>query len=396
MTMNKKGKICFVVQRYGLEVNGGAELECRQYAERLTDDYDVHVFTTKAIDYMTWRDEYTADHEVINGVEVWRFPVAFPRDVDEFNKVNAKLLSGNTLSPQEEQEWLIKQGPYAPALIEAVKQHKDEYLSYIFCTYLYYPTVAGVEAVREKAITVPTAHDEIYLTMKMFRKVFTDPKGIFYNTIEEKEFAEERFENSDVMSEIGGVGVDIPQDVNSDRFRQKYNVDKYVVYVGRIDEGKGCGRLFHYFQEYKKRNGGSLKLVLMGKAVIPVLESDDIINLGFVSDQDKFDGMAGAQFLIMSSEFESLSMVVLESLALKVPVLVNGRCKVLKGHCVRSNAGLYYHDYYEFEGAVNYMMSHDEERQCMGENGVTYIANNYQWKDIIGRLENLIDYVPKE
>ena len=49
-----KKKICFVVQRYGLEVNGGAELLCRQFAEIMADDYDVSVFTTKAVSYVTW------------------------------------------------------------------------------------------------------------------------------------------------------------------------------------------------------------------------------------------------------------------------------------------------------------------------------------------------------
>ena len=80
-------KICFTVQRYGLEVNGGAELLTRQLAERMASDYDVHVFTTKAIDYMTWADEYDKDEEVIGGVTVHRFSVAKTRVQDEFDAI---------------------------------------------------------------------------------------------------------------------------------------------------------------------------------------------------------------------------------------------------------------------------------------------------------------------
>ena len=46
----KEGKICFVIQRYGLEVNGGAELHCRQLAEQMLSYYSrVEVITTKAL-----------------------------------------------------------------------------------------------------------------------------------------------------------------------------------------------------------------------------------------------------------------------------------------------------------------------------------------------------------
>lgn len=41
--------------------------------------------------------------------------------------------------------------------------------------------------------------------------------------------------------------------------------------------------------------------------------------------------------LILPSEFESLSMVVLEAMYLKTPVIVNGKCPVLRGHCTKSN-----------------------------------------------------------
>ena len=93
---------------------------------------------------------------------------------------------------------------------------------------------------------------------------------------------------------------------------------------------------------------GKLSLVLIGNSLLPIPQHPRIRHLGFLDDADKFDAMAAADLLIMPSYFESLSMVALEAWALGRPVLANGKCDVLKGQCIRSNAGLYYENAPEF------------------------------------------------
>lgn len=388
-----KSKICLVVQRYGLEVNGGAELHCRQLAEHLLTCYnDVHVITTKAIDYMTWKNEYKNDEEVINGVVVHRFAIDKERKINEFNVINARFLNNN-LPESMEQEWMDKQGPYCPKAIKYIENSKDDYDAFIFFTYLYYTSVMGIPKVSEKAIVIPTAHDEPFLKMKIFRNVFLRPRSFFFNTEEERKLIQSKYANQYIPSAIGGVGVEIPLDVCGSRFMEKYNLEQYVIYVGRIDEGKNCNQLFRYFQEYKKRNHSDLKLVLIGKAVIDIPKSDDIISLGFVDDRDKYDGIAGSTMLVLPSEYESLSMVVLEAMSLQKPVVVYGKCSVLRGHCVKSNGALYYNNYFEFEGEINYVLTHDEEIRIMCQNAKKYVEDNYQWDRIIERLSSLIEAI---
>ncbi len=389
--MNKK--ICFVIQRYGLEVNGGAELLCRLLAEHMVPKYDeVHVLTSKAIDYMTWKDEYTADTETINGVIVHRFSVTHERKSSKFDEINARFLNQG-LSEKEELEWIEQQGPAVPGLIQYLSDNKDNYDTFIFLTYLYYPTVLGVDKVKEKAIVLPLAHDEPYLRMKIFDSVFLKPKCLFFETEEERELVHGKYHNESIPSQIGGAGVDIPESVDAERFKQKYGLSNFMIYVGRIDEGKNCHRLFQYFLEYKKRNDNDLKLVLMGKPVIDIPKHPDIISLGFVSEQDKFDGIAAAQMLVLPSEFESLSIVVLEAMSVGTPVIVNGKCPVLKGHCTKSNGAFYYHNYFEFEGEVNYMMEHPEVVEVMNQNAKQYVDENFQWDVIIQRLTELISSI---
>src|SRR5437879_3446621 len=86
-------KIGYVVPRYGLEVLGGAEYGCRMLAERLAaiDGWDVHVFTTCALDAASWADHYPAGTSIINGVAVHRFGSSAGRS-DEFHDFASALL----------------------------------------------------------------------------------------------------------------------------------------------------------------------------------------------------------------------------------------------------------------------------------------------------------------
>ena len=324
-------RIAFVNQRYGLEVNGGSELLCRQMAERLSGIYDVEVITTCAVDYVTWANRYPAGESVINGVKVRRFPVEREREPKSFEKLSASVLGEKDYS--RESEWIDAQGPYSPECVRWLRCHHSEYTAVIFMTYLYYLTAVTLSEPMDNAILLPTAHDEPPFHLPIYKKVFENAKAFIYLTEEEKRLCENKFGAISASSIVTGAGVDAPDEDCLFDAKERYGLGDYVIYVGRIDESKGCGRLFEYFGEFKKRNGyGDLKLVLCGRAVIDIPERGDIVPLGFVTDEEKFSLFKGCRALILASEFESLSMAVLEAMACGRPVLVNGRCKVLRRH----------------------------------------------------------------
>lgn len=388
-------RIALVNQRYGLEVNGGSEYYTRLIAERLTDDFEVDVITTKALDYTTWENYYKADTEDINGVHVRRFPVDACR-AEDFNSYNGAYLAQmgtGKADLQAEKIWFEKQGPYSPEAIEYIRENKDKYEVFIFVTYLYYLTVMGMPEVAEKAIFIPTAHEEPFIHFRTFEKLFTMPKAYVFLTDEEKALVRRLFDCCDIPCEVMGTGVEVPCKPDENAFREKFGIKgDYIVYVGRIDEGKNCPEMFRYFMEYKSRHPESgLRLVLMGKPVCKIPKHNDIISLGFVSEEDKFSGISGAKALVLPSEFESLSISVLEAMTLSVPVIVNGRCEVLKGHCVKSNGGLYYTCYFEFEGILDYIFSHDSEYKALCENACEYVEKNYRWDVIMSRFKGLIN-----
>ena len=390
-----KKKIAIINQRYGREPNGGPELSSIQIAEKLIAKYDVEVLTSCAVEYVKWSNYYKEGVEQINGVTVRRFKTLHEREPKVFSALDSMMLSNPHIEEEISEQWIEHMGPYCPELVEYVDKHQDEYEAIIVVTYLYYTAVKSIVRIKNKAIFIPTAHQEPFIHFDMYKKVFGAADAYVFLTDEEKDLVHSIFHNEDVPYEVMGVGVEVPEVVDSERFKKKYNLDNYLIYVGRIDEGKDCPRLFKYFLEYKRRVKSDLKLVLMGKAVCDIPKSPDIISLGFVSEEDKFDGIKGAKALILPSKFESLSISVLEAMTLSVPVIVNGICDVLKGHCVKSNGGLYYKNYFEFEGCINYMMEHPEEYAIMCKNARKYVEDYFQWDDIMKKFDSIIERVGK-
>ena len=390
-----KKKILFVVQRYGLEVNGGAELHCRQLAERLKDEYDVSVLTTCAIDYVTWKNEYKEGIEHINGVKVIRKKVDFERNQKKFNKISAKL-NNEKDNINLGIEWQEAQGPHSAELIKYLEDHKDDYDVIIFLTYLYYTTYFGLKVAPEKSILIPTAHDEPPIYYSIFNETFNLPKAILYSTTTERDFVNKRFKNDYIESDIVGLGVDINENAQDINLEKTFGIkDDYVVYIGRIDESKGCKEMFEYFLEYKKTYNSNLKLVLAGKSAMEIPRNKDIVTLGFVSEDEKVNLIRKSKLLILPSKFESLSLSTLEAMYLKVPVLLNGKCEVLKQHAILSNGGLYYENKWEFIETLDYLIRNSKIAERMGENGRKYVNENYKWNVVMKKLVECIEKFKK-
>src|SRR4028118_1252497 len=118
-------KVAFVVQRCGLEVNCGAETLCLKIAERMSQYWDTEILTTCALDYMTWQNHYSPGITEISGVKVNRFPVSKQRDIRGFNHLSEKIYPRlKEASIQEQEAWMLAQGPSSPGLIAYVEQHK--------------------------------------------------------------------------------------------------------------------------------------------------------------------------------------------------------------------------------------------------------------------------------
>lgn len=148
--------------------------------------------------------------------------------------------------------------------------------------------------------------------------------------------------------------------------------------------------MLDFFLSYRERGQEEVTLVLMGPSIMPIPDRPDIVHLGPVDEQTKQDTLAGAEVLIQPSPYESLSIVILEAWLAGTPVLVNGRCAVLKGQCRRSQGGLWYENRYEFEEALSLLLADPALRQRLAADGRRYVEANYCWDSIEQRYREIV------
>jgi glycosyltransferase involved in cell wall biosynthesis len=238
----------------------------------------------------------------------------------------------------------------------------------------------------------PTVHDEPPLRLSLFDSEFRAPDAFALSTPEEIDLIRDRF-HIDPPGAVVGIGVEVGA-ADGARFRAAYRLGDrpYLLYVGRIDPGKGALALVDFFRAYKDRHPtDDLALVLVGDDLLKIPERDDIVVTGFVDYQSRDDALAGALALAQPSFFESFSMILTEAFAFGRPALVQGRCEVLRGHAFRSNAAIPYDGFAEFECAVEMLLADPALADAMGAAGREYVEREYTWDIVLDRYEALLE-----
>lgn len=389
-------RLLYVVQRYGVEVAGGAELHCRQFATRMAGrGHDVEVVTTCARRYLEWANEYTAGTSELDGVIVHRLPTARRRDLRLFGPLNGRVTWGRKpVAFHLQREWMRAQGPDVPGLVPWLEAQAASFDVVVFFTYLYATTSYGLPVASCRAATLlhPTAHDEPPLSLPLFDATFRSPAGLAFSTDEERDLVQRRFRVSR-PSAVVGIGFDLDVSGDDIAFRRSHGLgdSPYLVAVGRVDSGKGSEELFDFFVAYKARHPGPLKLVMVGEPVEQPPPHPDVVLTGFVDDATRRGAVEGAVALVQPSYFESFSMVLAEAWSQRKAALVQGHCAVLAGHAALSGAAIPYRGYAEFEAAVELLTADPGLVDSLGRAGRRHLEANYGWDVVLDRYEHLLN-----
>lgn len=109
--------------------------------------------------------------------------------------------------------------------------------------------------------------------------------------------------------------------------------DPYFLFIGRIEERKNIARIVAAFNLFKERTGLPHRLVLAGRpgygyddaaaAIAASTHCDAIEEKGFVSEDEKWQLLAGATAFVFPTLYEGFGLPVLEAQSVGVPVITS-------------------------------------------------------------------------
>ena len=386
-------KIAFVCPFFGQDASGGAEFAARSLALQLAGaGVDVEVLSTCLQDLPHGLTENvhpegtTAD----GPLTVRRFPVE-KADMRHFGTLNNLIISGVSLTIAEERQFMTRHVT-SPALVAYLAAHVDDYDRFVFIPYLFGTTCFGVMTVPHKSIVIPCFHDEGYARLKLVHQMAAAAHRLVFNVPAEQRFAMRAYNLPAERCETIGLGVDTDIRGDGERFRRRFALhEPFLLYAGRRDTTKNVHTLIDYFLRYKQRFPGALKLVLIGAAPLPVAAPHpDLVDLGFVSEQEKYDAYAAASLFCQPSLNESFSYVLMEAWLCGTACLVHEDCEVTRDHVAESGGGLFFRNADDFGAAVERLLGDEELRQNMAVDGRLYVMARYAWPRVVSRFKALL------
>ncbi len=389
--MSRAGLIAFVAPRLaGSGAVGGAETLIRALAERAAaTGRQVHLLTTCAKSHFTWKNELPAGTRREGPLTIHCFPVDGGRNLDRFGRCQERICRGK-FTIDDEQGWL-DESVHSSALMAFLESHPFDRI--VAGPYFFGLTVGIIRRFPEKAFLLPCLHDEAFARVSLFKTFFHQAAGILFNSEPECALARRLYDLPPGKGSVVGMGLD-DFAVDPAAFARSHHINApYVLYCGRREPLKGTPLLFDYMTAFRLRTGRDVKLVLTGSGDVPVPADlrPHLLDAGYVSEKEKHEAMAGAAVFCHPSLNESFSIVLLESWLARTPVLVRETSAVLQDHCRRSNGGLWFNHYPEFEEELLLLLDQGETRRRLGEAGRQYVLTHYTWPAIEAKLFSALD-----
>jgi glycosyltransferase involved in cell wall biosynthesis len=384
-------KLGLVTPRYGPEVVGGTEHWLRTLCEHLVAmrGWDVEVFTTCALSAATWADELPPGDSRINDVTVHRHRSLSGRNPAYLDLYATIRADPAAVSDAVARRFVELVGPVCPDAVDDAEASDCDLIA--VTPYLFWPAVRAAPRLGRRTIFHGAAHDEPELHLPIMQEVFSAVGGLAFNSFAERGLVQRTFGVAHLPSRvIGNAVVEGTGDPTAARWSLGLDADEpFVLCLGRVERAKGAHLLADLWRLYRRRRPRAPRLVFVGPVHESLGAGDGVLVAGRQPEDVKWGALAGCEFLVSPSAWESFSLVVVEAWLAGKAVLVNGRCQPTVEHCTRSRGGLWFAQYGDFEVAVDRLMTETAWRDRLAASGDDYARGVFGWPATVERYAEL-------
>jgi glycosyltransferase involved in cell wall biosynthesis len=384
--------ITIVVPWFGPDTAGGAETQARQLAQAIrAQGAPVEVWATTGRDSFAPPEmaHYPEGADTVDGVPVRRFAITPPQP-DPYVPLpiarRREQLGALPAFPDHELR-LLASLVSSDALLEAVASAGDG-RRFLFIPYPFPSSFWGALLAGERAHLLPCLHDEPYARYSTYGYMFRRARRALANSPAERDLALRLYDLPSDRVVVAGEGIDLAPRGDGAAFRAQRGLDgPLLMYAGRRDQTKNVPLLLAYLREYWARRGTPLKLMLMGRDPFELPEAlrEIVIDLGYLSAQEKHDAYAAADVYVHPSLIESFSIVLMEAWLQSTPALVHADCTVTREAAEASRAGLAFRDFGEFAAALDLLLGNTQLRQELGARGRAFVLETCRWDEVARR-----------
>jgi glycosyltransferase involved in cell wall biosynthesis len=385
-------RIALVSNRFGEGVAGGAELVLNELGQGLRGrGWEVDVVSSAARDLYTWKNEFPEGESVEDGIRVLRFRADYDRNSRDRRRVGNRIGAGADVPLQDQYRWM-NAGVRVPGMYEYLVDHAAEYRAIVLAPYGFWTTFTGAQVAPERTILLPCLHDEPEAYLDIYRPMFEGSRGLWFQTDPELEVARRIFDLPPRVAVIGSA-IRFPAAYDAEGFRRRHSLpEEFALFAGRREWGKGWPELVRGLEHANHALPRPLPLVTCGVGELGPLPSGlRVIDVGYLSDQERSDAMAAASVYLQPSAVESFSRTVMEAWLAGTPVVANAASAVVSWHCRRSEGGFVYRDRYELAESLRLLQERPELGRAMAERGRSYVLQNYRWEQVLERVETTLE-----
>lgn len=383
--------ITIVVPWCGPDTAGGAETQARQLAGALhAAGAPVEIWATNGRDaFAPPTPHYATGLDTLDGVVVRRFPLTAPSVDPRLPPAVARRADLRAQLPAfpDHELRLLASLTSSDALLEAVAA-EGAGRRFLFVPYPFPTTFWGALLAGERAFLLPCLHDEPYARYSTYRWMFRRAQRTLANSPAERDLALHCYDLPPDRVVVAGEGIDLTPRGDGAAFRRRRGLHgPLLMYAGRRDATKNMPLLLSYLREYWARRGTPLTLLLVGRDPLdlPPALAEIVLDLGYVSAQEKHDAYAAADVFVQPSIQESFSIVLMEAWLQCTPALVHAGCAVTRQAVEACRGGLAFHNFAEFAAALDLLLGNAALRAELGQHGRDYVVQTCRWEDVAQR-----------